>query len=654
MSHTGAQPVPPGGAVLSDEKVLADGKVPHEKDVTSEDRVRPQTVVQTQVETEDALHADVVGDAVLTEGATDRVAGPPSGQVPEEELPRFEDGPRGPSLSQDAAAYLRLLQKLYTSRGKGVSWRSAPLEPVYHRMKELIKRVKTMIAEIAEFEERKAPLHRYFADTLVDDLNALYALIVHFARRPEHDTWRDDPTEEELILHLFRMKSGTRYLSGDGDLGHTPPTSMVTQCRVGGKTFRHKGLPILVIKLEHLPPAIVMTILEIRNRRGVSGVVYEGKDRDTEPKTAGGLRSWHQNELGLLPPPPKGDPTGWARPRGRSYHDFWTADSVEGLAGRQKDKNLKIGETGLYELTVVGTRSADIRLLYDYARDRFFLTFHYKIILAPDNTTTRPKTKQLSVAAEELKLPTEGEKWTSGLFLVDLPLDSPCVSALASNEEEKEKEDEKPSAKPFPRMLVGPKLAKGGVSLQVPKALWDQAIKAFNQFQEVQDPPRPRLRPGNEESEMIVYNYVTKTFFDFHLTCICDKKRQNIKRIHLAVRLTGCHTSVIYWWYALSWTETPPEVKKIMELWEQKKQPAKGRRIDLGKVAWHLEGEPNGHGVAELTSFWERIEPYEPLLDGTALLDRLLEELLSKASHVEVVTSQSEEDKGKVFFRLHQ
>ncbi|MEU4549099.1 hypothetical protein [Nonomuraea dietziae] len=643
MSHTGTSQ-----AVLPEDTVLPEEEVTPEDEVRPDDKVLPRTVVEPQVESEASLDADVLRETVLTEAATAPAPGLPTEQAREEALHRFEDMSKGERpLSEDALGYLADLKALFVKSTKKVNWKSKQLRPVYDRVAELIKRVKAMIGEMAQLEEGGALLHRYFVDTLVDDLNALYALIVHFARPDRHGTWSDEPTEDELILQLFARKSGTRHLSADGELGPTPPTSVIAQCTMDGRTFHHKGLPILVIELEHLPPAIVMTILEIRNRRGVSGVVYKGKSRDTEPKTAGGLRSWHQNELGLLPPLPKAAPEKWSEPRGQTYHAFWKADSVEGLAGRQKDKGLKGGESGLYELTVAGTRSTDIRLLYDYARDRFFLTFHYKIILAPGATTTRPKTKQLSVAAAELKSPTAGEEWTSGLFLVDLPSDSPCVVTPFEKVEGS-------NSKPFPRMPVKLKLPQDGVSLQVPRGLWNEVIAAFNGFQREQDPPRPELEPGSEGSEMIVYNYVTKTSFDFHLTCICDKQRLNIRRIHLAVRLTGCHTSVIYWWYALSWREVPAAVTKIMEARKQKKRPAKGTRIPLVDAAWHLDGEVNGHGADEIESFWARIEPYESLLDGAALLEGLLKELLVRARGVEVTTSQSEEDKGEVFFRLHQ
>ncbi|MEV4064904.1 hypothetical protein [Nonomuraea dietziae] len=84
------------------------------------------------------------------------------------------------------------------------------------------------------------------------------------------------------------------------------------------------------------------------------------------------------------------------------------------------------------------------------------------------------------------------------------------------------------------------------------------------------------------------------------------------------------------------------------------KRPAKGTPIPLADAAWHLDGQVNGHGATEKAGFWAWIEPYESLLDGAALLEGLLKELLVRARGVEVTTSQSEEDKGEVFFRLHQ
>ncbi|MEU7899789.1 hypothetical protein AB0B45_43945 [Nonomuraea sp. NPDC049152] len=507
-----------------------------------------------------------------------------------------------------------------------------------------------MIQEIADLEERGVALHQYFEDTLVEDLNAYYGLVVHFAGQRKVADFHL-MGEDDLILHLFAKRSHDEYhVSAGGELSLEPPTGAVTHSSLGGKIVSHKGLPILVIDLEHLPPSAVMIILEVRNRRTVSGVVYKGSKRDTEPKASGGLRSWHQNELGLLPRM-KEAPESWSLARGKAYHDFWEEEREGGIAGRQRDKQQKIVETGVYELTVGGVTDK-VRLMYDYVHDRFFFTFHYKIIQLPDASTKHPKTKQLSEAVAELKSPSKGERWTSGYFLVDIPPDSPCVIAPPDEEDEEEEETVTAAPPPFPGMPLTPSLPGHGVTLQVPRKLWEQAVAAFNRAQQALEPQGLKLEAGTASNDLIVYNYVTKEFFDFHLTCLCDTSGQNIMKIHLAVRLTGAHTSVIYWWYALSCGELPDGIKKIQEKLNKNQQPAKGGVIPLDDYEWHLDGSPNGHGAADLPGFWKRIEPYEALLNGEAILDGILRELRDKAKGVKVVTSQRPEDKGKAFFCL--
>jgi hypothetical protein len=518
------------------------------------------------------------------------------------------------------------------------SSKSSEVAPVMEAVKRLSTQIGELIRDVKELERiaRDRPINPYFKSGLVERFNVLRGLLLYFIDAEAPTQEFSKMGQPEFLEYLLSHVRALLYLGENTpDLQKAPPTKQVAVFNLSGKKpLHHRGLPICTVALADLPPALVVVILQIRCSSEVQGADYEPSGaRRTQPDEPGKLRSYYQNEMGLLPTLPES--MHWERRRAAAYHVFWANDFA--LAGGQRDKGLARKETGIYEVNAAGISDKQIRLLYDYANDRFFITFHYQLVkvarqqtggLEPLKATSkeeaRPVLLQEQLSNEDAV--NADELWTSGLFLVDIPDSAPCALELDYPPAARE-----PAGPPFPKMELA--LTKTGkeMRLQVTKSAWQQAMRGVG-------------KPGTPEQGMLVYDLERRFFFDFHLTCQLDKTGEVVTSFHLAVRLKDVHGWVVYWWHSLLWLN--PEGNPATA--------RKGTTFEAPKVAWCFEGPVGGHAAAYLPSLWERLEPYGHLFDGAAVLEQILTNLLNEPRNKVTVVRPNKpgEPEPPTFYRL--
>ena len=144
------------------------------------------------------------------------------------------------------------------------------------------------------------------------------------------------------------------------------------------KCSPQKDWPIYKVSIGQLPKNLRLLIRQIRDDLQV---VDKSSDKTSvTPVEHGGMRAWHQNDLGMLPR--QDAPAPMNAYKASKYQDY--IEKNKRLPSKQVKKEVEQKYTGYVEFTLVAWRSAQGRLIYDYYNNEFYLTpGHY----AAGNTT---------------------------------------------------------------------------------------------------------------------------------------------------------------------------------------------------------------------------------------------------------------------------
>jgi len=471
---------------------------------------------------------------------------------------------------------------------------------------------------------------RYKPDTKLDSLGEKDAITYLLSKAQPYVVYLSDGAATGKPCTLFNVEAKGKGLPDSPPSGFSfaPASKALARAQYESRSTKHKGLPTLVISMAALPPQMFTVILEILARQSVCGLAFTGAGkRNNAPEGALGLRSFHQNEMGLLPAPAQ---TEDRSERCTAYHDLFEAEGEESLQGKQKSKGVVLEETCLFEFNAKGFNNTNIRLVYDSSRDQFYLTFHYQVMLIQQggNALTcvdlASNADTLSALAEPR--PGADKAWVSSMILINVPqavklahIRVPVKAVVANTD------------KPFTLMPVGPKFVLGTPCVSVGAALLQSAAQNYGL----------NLGAGSDEN-IVIFEKVKTSKFDLHLSCVLESKVADT--FHLAIRTNGRHGSVLYWWFRLVWTNAP-DIRKV----------GKGQVFTEPKLQWQIDGPVNGHGAAHYQEMWDSIKVFGDLIDGKSVLADMLAGLLAFNSKIVVVKKQvAGKGEAEVYFQLQR
>ena len=431
----------------------------------------------------------------------------------------------------------------------------------------------------------------------------------------------------------------TGTLTAPSGFSFAPPAKAIAMATALKKPVRHRGLPTLVLPLNALPPQMIAVIIEVLGTPNVVGQCFTtGGERNVTPDEALGLRSFHQNELGLLPMPAKSESD-----RSFAYDQLWQLEGGTKLQGKQKQKEVELVPTGLWEFNALGFNDTNVRLVFDSTRDRFYLTFHYQAICVR-STTGGPVCSELAsnaamLTALETPRPGDDTAWVSSMVMLEVPDLFRLTPQMVLSGEGKTKEKlflvsggdkRKPTGKEFPLMPVSVKYTKGSPRVSIGVEMLKAAAKSAGL----------PIGPGSD-SNILVIEKLKTSMFDLHLSCVING--ESADNFHLAIR-TDRHGAVLYWWYRLAWKNAPKGGKQ-----------AKDEEFGDPELEWQLDGDINGHGAARYLEMWDALQIYGSAIDGASVLGDMLVALQKTPTKIVVVKkSVAKQGTAEVFYHLRR
>jgi hypothetical protein len=260
----------------------------------------------------------------------------------------------------------------------------------------------------AEAKERKLAAAQYEKDSS-DQKN--------MGSSSSNDINFDDMTSSAFLAYLDSKrlkKPGNDATEYDTLIPQTRSSKGRTEQAKNLKTAtNYEGMPIYKVSINDLPSANQEVIHNVRQLQALlnsasAKEIQENKElikvrlgaefgtsgRGVTPKEQGKMRSWHDNEEGLLPRPKPGDDELKNLPPSQQfYHEWFTEEFTtgQGFQLKQEDKpwrsdikNLKdyLDTAGVpfVEINAGGWKEFGVgRLIFDYIENRFFITAnHYK------------------------------------------------------------------------------------------------------------------------------------------------------------------------------------------------------------------------------------------------------------------------------------